>query len=105
MTKLSSKKRKRSLHEEDEENSKLKLPQHRKRWDDAYAHINDFAEEKTQIGENGYYFLSGGYGMDHVNNPMKEFAYLNLGHYHSYEERLLVFLETIMMLQLYLKSK
>jgi hypothetical protein len=86
------------------ENPKLKLPQHRKRWDDDYAHINDFVEEKNEIGENGYYFLSGGYGMDHVKNPMKEFAYLNLGHYHSYEERLLVFLETIVMLQMYFKS-
>lgn len=86
------------------ENPKLKLPQHRSRWSDEYAHINDFAEEKKMIGENGYYFLSGGFGMEHVNNPMKEFAYLNLGHYHSYEERLLVFLETIVMLQLYFKS-
>lgn len=86
------------------ENPKLKLPQHRKRWDNDYAHINDFAEEKNEIGENGYYFLSGGYGMEHVVNPMREFAYLNLGHYHSYEERMLCFLETIMMLQMYLKS-
>lgn len=83
------------------ENSKLKLSQHRKRWDDDYAHINDFVEEKNEIGENGYYFLSGGFGMEHVTNPMREFAYLNLGHLHSYEERLLVFLETIVMLQLY----
>jgi hypothetical protein len=86
------------------ENVKLKLPLHGKRWDDDYAHINDFAEEKEYIGENGYYFLSGGYGMDHVKNPMKEFAYQNLGYLHSYEERLLCFLETIIMLQLYLKS-
>lgn len=86
------------------ENPKLKLPQHRNRWDDAYAHINDFVEEKELVGENGYYFLSGGFGMEHVTNPMKEFAYLNLGHYHSYEERLLVFLETIVMLQMYFKS-
>lgn len=87
-----------------EENPKLRLPQHRKRWDDDYAHINDFVEEKNQIGEKGYYFLSGGFGMDHIKNPMKEFAYLNLGHLHSYEERLLVFLETIVMLQMYFKS-
>lgn len=86
------------------ENSKLKLPQHRNRWDNDYAHINDFVEEKNEIGENGYYFLSGGYGMDHVKNPMKEFAHLNLGYLHSYEERMLCFLETIVMLQLYLKS-
>lgn len=86
------------------ENPKLKLPQHRRRWDDDYAHINDFAEEKTKMGENGYYFLSGGYGMEHVTNPMREFAYLNLGHYHSYEERLLTFLESIVMLQMYFKS-
>ena len=86
------------------DNPKLKLPQHRKRWDDEYAHVNDFAEEKTEIGENGYFFLSGGYGMDHVVNPMKEFAYLNLGYLHSYEERMLCFLETIVLLQMYLKS-
>lgn len=86
------------------ENPKLKQPQHRERWNDDYAHINDFVEEKDSIGENGYYFLSGGYGMDHVKNPMKEFAYQNLGYLHSYEERLLCFLETIIMLQLYLKS-
>lgn len=86
------------------ENTKLKLPQHRKRWDDDYAHINDFVEEKNEVGEYGYYFLSGGFGMDHVKNPMKEFAYLNLGHLHSYEERLLIFLEAIVMLQMYFKS-
>jgi hypothetical protein len=87
-----------------QENKKLKLPQHRKRWDDDYAHINDFAEGKNEVGENGYYFLSGNFGMEHVKNPMKDFAHLYLGHLHSYEERSLIFLETIMMLQLYLKS-
>jgi hypothetical protein len=86
------------------ENPKLKLPQHRRRWDDDYAHINDFVEEKSEMGENGYYFLSGGFFMEHIKNPMKEFAALNLGWVHSYEERMLCFLETIVMLQLYLKS-
>jgi len=86
------------------ENPKLKLEQHRRRWNDDYAHINDFVEEKNEIGENGYYFLSGGFGMDHINNPMKKFTELYLGHLHSYEERLLVFLETINLLQMYLKS-
>lgn len=86
------------------ENQKLKLPQDRGRWSDENSHINDFVEEKTNLGEYGYYFLTGGFGMGHVKNPIKDFAELYLGHLHSYEERLLSFLETIVMLQMYLKS-
>jgi hypothetical protein len=86
------------------EDSKLKLPQHRNRWDNDYAHINDFVEEKNEMGENGYMFLTGGFMMEHIKNPIKQFAELYLGYVHSYEERMLSFFETIVMLQMYLKS-
>ena len=37
------------------------------------AHIADWIEEKEFNGQNGYWFLSGGHNLEHVENKVKNF--------------------------------
>ena len=37
------------------------------------AHTSDWIEEKSYNGQHGYWFLTGGYGVGHVDNKIKEF--------------------------------
>lgn len=69
------------------------------------AHISDWIEDKTYNGEFGYWFLTGGLQIDHVQNKVKNFIYPYVEYVKSPEQSFIAHLEAKIYLQNYLKIK
>tara|TARA_B100000029_G_scaffold135788_1_gene130284 strand:- start:27568 stop:28599 length:1032 start_codon:yes stop_codon:yes gene_type:complete len=69
-----------------------------------YSHISDFINGKSQIGQYGYYLLTGGFAIDHVPYPIKKLINTYVDEFFSEEESQIRFFENIIFLQSYLKS-
>jgi len=69
------------------------------------AHISDWIEEKEYNGQYGYWFLTGGYGVGHVDNKIKEFLPYFIKYILSNDNCLIYHFEAILKLQNYLKLK
>lgn len=68
------------------------------------AHISDWIEEKEFNGQNGYWFLSGGHNLDHVENKVKNFMYPYMEYIKSMEQCFINHLEAKLYLQNYLNA-
>lgn len=70
-----------------------------------FAHINDFINEpKKYIGEHGYFILSGGYHNGHVKAKVKEYFDDYVEHVFSADERMMEYLQNILLIQYFCKS-
>jgi len=77
------------------------------RWpiNEDFAHINDFINEpKKYIGEHGYFILSGGYHNGHVKAKAKEYFEDYVNHIFSAEERMIEYLQNILLIQYFCKA-
>lgn len=77
------------------------------RWpiNEDFAHINDFINEpKKYIGEHGYFILSGGYHNGHVKAKAKEYFEDYVDHIFSAEERMIEYLQNILLIQYFCKA-
>ena len=69
-----------------------------------FAHISDFIGEKIQVGQFGYYLLTGGFAADHVPYPIKNLIDVYGSKFMNKEDAQINFFENIIFLQSYLKS-
>lgn len=70
-----------------------------------FAHINDFIPvDKKYPGEHGYFLLSGGYHTDHVKVRSKEFLNDYVEHIFSADERMLQYLQSVLLIQYFCKA-
>jgi hypothetical protein len=70
-----------------------------------FAHINDFIDvDKKYVGEYGYFILSGGYHNDHVKAKAKEFFTDYVEHIMSADERMIQYLQSILLIQYFCKA-
>lgn len=73
--------------------------------ENSYAHISDFIKNKKNIGEYGYYLLTGGGNYKHIPYPIKKLIPDYFLNFYSLEESLIRFFENILFLQNYLQNK
>jgi len=75
------------------------------RGENSYAHISDFIKDKKYNGEFGYYFLTGGFMVDHIPYEVKKIVDKYVEFFYSEEESLIRFFDNILFLQSFLNDK
>lgn len=71
----------------------------------SHAHITDWIDTKDYNGEYGYWMLTGGFNLDHVENKAKEFLPKYFEYIKSVEQSFLNHLEAKLYLENYLSNK
>ncbi len=71
----------------------------------SHAHITDWIDGKNYNGEYGYWMLTGGFNLDHVENKAKNFLPMYFEYIKSVEQSFINHLEAKLYLENYLTNK